>query len=409
MTKKVFVGFGFGAIQGGLFLYEAFRSGNFDRLVVAEVVPEVVESLRRAGGRYSLNVATLTGLEIHQIEGVEVFNPSVTADRVKLVAAVTEATELATALPSVDFFDKGDASVAAILAEGLAQKLRNKNLPPCVLYAAENHNHAAEILEETVRKRLSVSDAAERHRVFQLLNTVIGKMRGVVTDPAEIVQEKLAAVTADSKRALLVEEFNRILITRITLPEFRRGIAVFEEKADLLPFEEAKLYGHNAVHALIGYLANRKGYKFMSEAGDDKSLMKFAREAFLEESGRALISKRGGLDSLLTPKGYQAYSDDLLERMVNPYLRDAVERVIRDPRRKLSWDDRFIGTMRLALDASITPQRFAMGAAAALELLAGEQSAKSKEQLLDELWSAAPDKPEGRKAAIKDLVLGAKL
>ena len=31
-----FVGFGFGAIQAGLFLYEAYRSGNFGRLVVAE-------------------------------------------------------------------------------------------------------------------------------------------------------------------------------------------------------------------------------------------------------------------------------------------------------------------------------------------------------------------------------------
>ena len=41
---KTFVGFGFGAIQGGLFLYEAFRSGQFRRLVVAEVVPEVVAS-----------------------------------------------------------------------------------------------------------------------------------------------------------------------------------------------------------------------------------------------------------------------------------------------------------------------------------------------------------------------------
>jgi hypothetical protein len=33
MPKRVFVGFGFGAIRGGLFVYEAFRSGNFDRLV----------------------------------------------------------------------------------------------------------------------------------------------------------------------------------------------------------------------------------------------------------------------------------------------------------------------------------------------------------------------------------------
>ena len=49
MAKKTFTAIGFGAIQAGLFLYEAFRSHNFERLVVAEVNPELVASLRRAG------------------------------------------------------------------------------------------------------------------------------------------------------------------------------------------------------------------------------------------------------------------------------------------------------------------------------------------------------------------------
>ena len=52
--------------------------------------------------------------------------------------------------------------------------------------------------------------------------------------------------------------------------------------------------------------------------------------------------------------------------MTNPYLRDRTERVIRDTPRKLAWDDRLIGTMRLALDAGVTPRRFALGAAGCL-------------------------------------------
>src|SRR5262249_54958499 len=112
MGKRVLVGFGFGAIQGGLMLYEAFRSGNFDRLVVAEVVPAVIESLRRSSGRYSVNVATRSKLEVHLVEGVEVLNPSVDADRKRLIAAIADAHELSTALPSVDFFEKGENSVA---------------------------------------------------------------------------------------------------------------------------------------------------------------------------------------------------------------------------------------------------------------------------------------------------------
>ena len=281
MQRRVFVGFGFGAIQGGLFLYEAHRSGNFHRLVVAEVVPEVVARVRNNGGAYRVNVATATGLEVHTVTGVEIFNPNVPADRAEVVRAVREACEICTALPSVEFF----GSVAPLLADGFSGKEM-----PAVVYTAENNNHAAEILERTV---------GPVNAPVQFLNTVIGKMSGVT-----------------ESRELLVEEFNRILISKITLPGFRRGIEVFSEKPDLLPFEEAKLYGHNAVHALLGYLANERGLEFMSEI--DAELLEFGRQAFLEESGPALIAKHAGVDPLFTPAGYRAYAEDLLPRMVNP-------------------------------------------------------------------------------------------
>ena len=379
MTKpsRTFVGFGFGAIQGGLFLYEAFRSGNFQRLVVAEVLPDVVTALRRSGGRYRVNVATPTGLEVHEVTGIEALNPKDPTDRAALLAALGEASEICTALPSVDFY----SSIAPLLAEGLRK--------PAIIYTAENNNHAAELLEAAVR-RLQPALSAN----YQFLNTVIGKMSGVV--PAT---DNLAAITADLPRALLVEEFNRILITQISLPNFQRGIQVFAEKPDLLPFEEAKLYGHNAVHALLGYLAHRRGYQFMSELAADAELMRLGREAFLNESGPALMARRGGLDPLFTPPGFQAYAEDLLQRMTNPWLSDAVVRIIRDPRRKLGWQDRLIGTMRLALDAGITPVRFAKGAAAAFALLSAETPGTS----LDSLWTE-PDEPAGRKLALQQLI-----
>src|ERR1019366_7896594 len=154
----------------------------------------------------------------------------------------------------------------------------------------------------------------------QILNTVIGKMSGVVTEPAEIAGERLAWLVGGISRAILVEGFKRILITRIELPSFHRGIDVFVEKQDLLPFEEAKLYGHNAVHALIGYLVLRRGCRFISEAAQDAPLMSLAWEAFLEESGAALVAKHRGVDPLFTPAGYRAYAGDLLDRMTNPHL-----------------------------------------------------------------------------------------
>jgi mannitol-1-phosphate/altronate dehydrogenase len=397
---KTFVGFGFGAIQGGLFLYEAFRSGKFGRLVVAEVVPEVVASVRRAKGRYRVNIATRTGIVVQEVTGVDILNPTVPADARALAKALAEASEIATALPSVEFYPRGEPSVAGMLAGAIRNKVARSGLPSAIVYTAENNNHAAEILKKLCDERLDERTRADAPRSVQFLNTVIGKMSGVVTAPEEIKAEGLACMVEDSPRALLVEEFNRILITQIRLPGFKRGIEVFIEKPDLLPFEEAKLYGHNAVHALIGYLAARKGCRFMSEAASDPALMKLARETFLEESGAALIARHHGLDPLFTSKGYEAYADDLLERMTNPYLRDRTERVIRDTPRKLSWDDRLIGTMRLALDAGVTPQRFALGAAAAIETLA---SPKGAADALNALWPA-PDQPAGRKAQLIRLI-----
>ena len=358
--NRTYVGFGFGAIQSGLLLYEAYRSGNFSRLVVAEVIPEIVSAVRAAGG-YSLNVATESGIESHFIDGIEIYNPTVAEDAKQLTAALAEAQEIGTALPSVDFFTRGTPSVADLMRQAFSEKIKTPVLPDAVVYTAENNNHAAEILEAAVELPLS--------GCVQFLNTVVGKMSGVVTDEKQITGDKLIPVTPCAKRAFLVEEFNRILITKIELPAFRRGIEVFEEKADLLPFEEAKLYGHNAVHALIGYLANEAGCRYMSDVVKFPEILQRARNAFLKESGAALIKKYNGIDPLFTPDGFQAYTTDLLERMMNPYLRDQVERIIRDPQRKLGWNDRLIGTIRLALSKNIFPENFIVAAKTAQRYL----------------------------------------
>ena len=390
---RTFVGFGFGAIQTGLFLWEAQQSGNFERLVVAMTNEEIVSALRRSRGRFRINVAAQSGRTVCEVRGVEIFNPRVTADRVALVAAIAEASELATALPSVDTYEQKDAAAAELLAEGLRVKLRHPDPTRCILYASENHNHAAEILSACILKHLTAAEAKALPNVFQPLNTVVGKMSRVVREAAEITDAELLPFVDGGSRAYLVEEFNRILVSQVTLPGFKRGIIVFTEKSVLLPFEEAKLYGHNAAHALLGYLCQQRGFRFVAEAAQDRELMIFVREAFLDESGGALMARWAGVDELFTPEGYRAFAEDLLERMINPWLRDEVERVTRDPRRKLGWDDRLVGTMRLALAAGIEPRRFAVGAAAAVDRLEREEPAKTRAELLDEVWSSASGRP----------------
>ncbi len=358
---KTFVGFGFGPIQSALFLYEAHRSGHFSRYLVAEVDAALVRAVRAAGGRYAINIAHPDRIERVVIEGVQLGDPAEASDRRALVDAIAAADEMATALPSVQFYDSGDAaSVVRLLADGLAQRDPSR---PAIIYAAENHNRAAEILAE----RLQASVRADALGSVQTLNTVIGKMSGVITDADTIGRLGLATLTPETPRAVLVEPFNHILISRVTLPGVQRGIGVFVEKDDLLPFEEAKLYGHNAIHALIGFLARLRGVTTMAEAAGQDDIMATARTAFIDESGAALVKKYQHLqDPLFTLDGYRAYADDLIERMVNPNLNDLIARVTRDAPRKLGYDDRLFGTMRLALRHGIVPTRMARGAAAAL-------------------------------------------
>lgn len=385
---RCFLGFGFGPIQSGLFLYEAFRSGRFSRLVVAEVDDRIVGVLRASGGEYHLNIAHAHGIEKATIRGVEVCNPRNPRDRKELLAAIGDADELSTALPSVDFFASGgEASVVSVLTDAM------KNAPAKrrVLYAAENHNHAAEILGDHITQRLG--DKALNG--LQIVNTVIGKMSGVITEPQQISGLGLERLTPAADRAVLVEAFNRILIGRVQ-PGFARGIDAFIEKDDLLPFEEAKLYGHNAIHALIGYLAHQRGLKVMSQVAAHPEILAVARRAFLEESGAALIQKYAYLnDPFFTADGYRAYAEDLLVRMVNPNLQDLIARVIRDPQRKLAWNDRLFGTMRLALQYGIRPVNMAQGAAAAVAFLLGKTPGSKAEvgETLRAIWGAAGQEP----------------
>ena len=399
-TNRVFAGFGFGAIQAGLFAYEAWRSGHFQRIVVAEVVPALVEAVRRNGGCYALNIATPTGIQSVQIGPVEIYNPRVAEDRVCLIRALAEATEIATALPSVAFYGNGKpGDVLDVLGAALRAKAADTALPAAVIYTAENHNHAAEVLEDALRDSVAADLQAAR---VQVLNTVIGKMSGVVLDAAQIRDQGLETVAPGLVRAFLVETFNRILVSRIRITDFKRGLTVFEEKDDLLPFEEAKLYGHNATHALIGYLLRERGAAFMSEAAADPELIRYAGDAFLQESGVALCRKYAGFDPLFTVSGYEAYATDLLERMMNPYLKDAVDRVTRDTRRKLGWEDRLVGTMRLALGQGVEPVRYAWGAAAAVKCLAGEERT-TPAALLAGLW---PPSESGEVMRLIGLKLG---
>ena len=397
---STFVGFGFGAIQGGLFLPEAFSSHFFSRLVVAEIDPKTVEQVRKYKGTYFCNIAESDRVRVIKIKGVEIYNPMVLEDRVKLIEAIAEAQEMCTALPSFTLYDAGEDSVAKIICEGLKIKMESHELPSAVIYAAENDSRAASRLRMACQKYLP--NLSEEKVVFS--ETVIAKMCSVVTDPLRIDVEELIPIVEEFPKAFLVEAFNQILIEERQPPGFIRGLKKFHTKEDLDPFAISKFLGHNAIHALLGYLAKEQGIAYMHEAGKQKDLMETVRSAFIDEVGAGLCKEFSQVsDPLFSEEGFSDYVDDALIRMVNPYLRDPVDRVTRDPVRKLGWEDRLIGSMKLAYRAGVEPKILAKGAALALQCACVENKWDSSKIGLDEIWR---DISETKQNDIRGLILG---
>src|SRR3989344_5133281 len=202
--SKTFVAFGFGPISAGLFLYEAYKSGRFDELVVSEVDPKTVEAVRANGGKYTFNAATLDGRVTREVEGVTILNPEEPQDVNGLFDATKRADEIVTALNNVEFYSK--PTVKDPLQHGLSV-----NPKRVVVYTAENNINAADLLRESLVELDQMSTAT-------FVNTVIGKMSQRVTDPSQIREMNLTPITPGLESAFLVEEAPDILLARSQLP-----------------------------------------------------------------------------------------------------------------------------------------------------------------------------------------------
>ncbi len=370
----------------------------------------MIEAVRNNGGYYSVNVAHLDAVETIDVGPIEIYNPTNAGDREQLVAAVSEANEIATAVPSVKLYaTDGEGSLHRILAAGLARREH-----PVVIYTAENHIAAAAELRRTLLAAASGERSGAWPKLTAIVDTVIGKMSVVITDPEEMRTESIRPMTPGFPRAFLVESFRHILTSPIRFAveaSFHRGLDFLDERPSLIPFEEAKLYGHNATHALAGYLAAALGCVHVAELAGIPGSTQFLRDAFIDESGSMLKGRWRGSADLFTETGFARYVDDLLARMLNPHLRDLVSRLTRDPERKLGWNDRLVGVMRHALGAGTRPRRFALGVAAALHSVdpCALESHSSVSSALTKIWRGdEAERDAGEAAAVIELVTAAR-
>ena len=126
-------------------LYEAVKSGNFNRYIILEVNDELVNSIRDSHCTININTATEDGIIKSRIADFEIYNPYNINDKKNIESAISNADEMATAIPSVDYYDLGgENSIAYLLARNL-----NPDKPQ-IVYTAENNNYAAEILLDRI-------------------------------------------------------------------------------------------------------------------------------------------------------------------------------------------------------------------------------------------------------------------
>lgn len=106
---------------------------------------------------------------------------------------------------------------------------------------------------------------------------------------------------------------------------------------DLAPYIERKLFTVNTGHAATAYHGARAGIERIADALADPQVAASVKAA-LEETSAVIAAKHGFSDAELAE-----YRATILRRFRNPALPDTVHRVGRQPLRKLSRHERFIG------------------------------------------------------------------
>lgn len=147
----------------------------------------------------------------------------------------------------------------------------------------------------------------------------------------------------------------------------------------LMPYIERKLFTLNTGHAITAYLGYLKKIDTIDLSIDNQKIYSIVKNAMLE-SGNALIKKYN-----FDKESHIKYIDKIIGRFKNPYLKDDVIRVGREPIRKLGSDDRLIKPLQTALNFDLPVENLMIGIAAALNYYNCDdtQSVQLKESIRD--------------------------
>jgi mannitol-1-phosphate 5-dehydrogenase len=334
----------------GLLLHEAGYE-----VVFADVNAALIDALNAAPS-YRVHEAGEESVT-RVVDNFRALNSATQEDQ--LVAEIATADVVTTAVgPNVLKF------VAPVIAAALER--RDAALPPLAVLACENAINATDQLAEHVMSNVAAD-------MWQM---VAG--RAVFANTA--VDRIVPGQAADAGIDVTVEKYYEWVIEEPAFggnpPEIPGATFV----DNLEPYIERKLFTVNTGHATVAYFGFAAGITRISDALAVPPVADAVRRV-LEETSALLVAKHG-LDEV----AQREYREKILRRFANPALPDTVERVGRQPLRKLGRHERFIGPAAELAEGGTRPAALleAIGAVLRFDAEEDEQSVELRQLLADD-------------------------
>ncbi len=351
-----FVMYGGGNIGRG-FIGMLFSGAGYE-VAFVDVVDAVVNALNR-DHRYSVRILSNEGhrdVEVTNVSAIDGKDANAVAD------AIAETDLMATAV-GVNVLK----FIVPNIAEGIRRRMARGGGPLDIIIC-ENLMDANKVVEQMLKALLTPQEQQWFDENIGLVEASIGRMVPVQTE---------AMKDGDPMR-VCVESYGYLPVDKAA---FKAPIPQVEAMVPFEPFDfyiKRKLYVHNMGHATCAYLGDLLGLEYIYQSIDVADVRIIVQNAMME-SAVALSEKYGvPLESILF------HIEDLLHRFTNRALQDTCARVGGDPARKLSAQDRLIGSSKLVLENGQVPAYIAVGAAAGLKrFLTEKELAQTEENALN--------------------------
>lgn len=236
--------------------------------------------------------------------------------------------------------------IASTIANGIKLRKITGVTSYLNIVACENAIKASSQLEEEVKKYLNEEEIA-------YLNEYVGF-------PNCSVDRIVPPVKSENILDVVVENFYEWNVEEKAFKGEIPKIYGMNLADNLMAYIERKLFTLNTGHAITAYFGYLKGYNTVDESIKDEVIQDLVKKAMIE-SGQGLIAKYN-----FDKEEHFKYIDKIIGRFKNPYLKDDVARVGREPLRKLNENDRLIKPLMTAKSFNLDIDNLLLGVGAAL-------------------------------------------